>query len=142
MHFLKTNVWPVVAGFVVASIVMMLFEYVNSIFFPLPTDLDWSDAAAVRALTASLPWTAYILVLLGWIAGSFAGGYLTTCLSGESAYRVSFALGIVLTLAGIANIIMLGHPILFLILALPQFLIFSLLGHRLYLRNKRSIGAL
>ncbi len=74
MNFLKLKVWPVVAGFVVASIVMMAFEFTNSLFFPLPSDLDWMDTAAVQALTASLPWTAYILVLLGWIAGSFAGG--------------------------------------------------------------------
>ena len=140
MSFLKTKVWPVVAGFIIASLVMMLFEYVNSFFFPLPKDLDWGDAEAVRALTASLPWTAYILVLLGWIFGSFVGGYLTARISGEMRYSASLALGIILTLAGIANIMMIGHPLLFTILSIPQFLIFTYLGHRFVLHRHAQKG--
>ena len=129
MLFLKLKVWPVIAGFIAASIVMMAFEYTNSFFFPLPEDLDWANPEAVRALTASLPWTAYILVLLGWMAGSFTGGYVATYLSGKAQYRVALALGILLTLAGIWNVMLIGHSTLFNIIALPQFLIFSYLGH-------------
>ncbi len=135
MNFLKLKVWPVVAGFVVASIVMMAFEFTNSFFFPLPSDLDWTDTAAVQALTASLPWTAYIMVLLGWIAGSFAGGWVATRLSGDTQYRTALALGIILTLAGIANNMMIGHATLFNIIALPQFIIFTYLGHRFFCRS-------
>lgn len=134
MNFLKTRVWPVVAGFIVASIVMMAFEFTNSSFFPLPSDLDWSDTSAVQALTATLPWTAYILVLLGWMVGSFAGGWIATRLSRDTRYRTALALGILLTLAGIANTMMIGHAILFNLIALPQFLIFTYLGHRYFHR--------
>jgi len=130
MSFFKTRIWPVVAGFIAASIVMMVFEYANSFFYPLPQDLDWANPEAVRALTASLPWTAYILVLLGWMAGSFAGGYVATYISGETTYRVSRALGLILTLAGVWNIFLIGHPMLFNVIALPQFLIFAYVGHR------------
>ena len=136
MTFLKLKVWPVIAGFIVASIVMMAFEYTNSFFFPLPENLDWADPEAVRALTASLPWTAYILVLFGWMAGSFAGGFGTSYLSGETQYRVTLALGILLTLAGIWNVILIGHLMLFNIIAVPQFLIFTYLGHKYFLRTR------
>lgn len=136
MTFLKTKVWPVVAGFIVASIVMMAFEFTNSFFFPLPSDLDWMDTAAVQALTASLPWTAYILVLLGWMAGSFKGGWVASYLSGDRQYKTALALGIILTLAGIWNVMLLGHLLLFNIIALPQFLIFTYLGF-LYFRRSR-----
>jgi len=140
MSFLKTKLWPVVAGFLVASIVMMVFEYINSFLFPLPKDLDWMDPEAVRAVTASLPWTAYILVLLGWIAGSFKGGCVTAYLAGETKYRLTFVLGIILTLAGIWNVMLLGHDIVFDIIALPMFIIFTYLGHRylLYRHAKKS----
>ncbi len=139
MNFLKTKVWPVVAGFIVASIVMMAFEFTNSFFFPLPNDLDWMDTAAVQALTASLPWTAYILVILGWMAGSFAGGGVATRLSGDTRYRTALALGIILTLAGIWNVMLLGHPLLFSITSIPQFLIFTNLGHQYFLRSKKTV---
>ncbi len=137
MQFLKTKIWPVVAGFLAASAVMMAFEFTNSFFFPLPSDLDWTNPEAVRALTASLPWTAYILVLLGWVAGSFAGGNVATYFSGETRYCVTLALGILLTLVGIANNMMIGHHIVFNIIPLPQFLIFTYLGHLYYLHSKR-----
>lgn len=134
MSFLKTKAWPVFAGLVVASIVMMIFEFANSYLYPLPSDLDWMDTAAVQAFTASLPWTAYILVLLGWIVGSFKGGWVATRLSGDTQYRTAFALGIILTLAGIWNVILIGHPLFFSIISIPQFLIFTYLGY-LYFRR-------
>jgi hypothetical protein len=123
---------PVIAGFVVASLVMLVFEYANSILFPIPSDLDWRDPAAVRALTASLPWTAHILVIVGWMAGSFIGGWATSKLSREEAYRASFALGVILTLAGLYNVMLLGHPLAFSVIAVPMFIIFTYLGHRYY----------
>ena len=143
MSFLKTKVWPVFAGFVVASLVMMLFEYINSLFFPLPEGLDWRDPEAVKAVTASLPWTAYILVFLGWIVGSFKGGSAATYLSGDNQYKTAFALGILLTIAGIANVLMIGHSLLFSIVSLPMFLVFTYLGHRylLYRHVKKAAQA-
>ncbi len=138
MDFLKLKVWPVFAGFVVASIAMMIFEFANSYLYPLPSDLDWMDTAAVQAFTAALPWTAYILVLLGWMAGSFAGGWIATRLSGDRQYRKALALGVILTLAGIWNVMLIGHSLLFTVISLPQFLIFTYLGHRYYRNGKEK----
>jgi hypothetical protein len=139
VRFLKTKVWPIVAGFIVASIVMVFCEWINSFFFPVPKDIDWSDAKAVRALTSALPWNAYILVIAGYIIGSFKGGYVTTYLAGDKEYSTALVLGLILTLAGYANVLMLGHMVLFSVVALPQFLIFTYLGHRylIYAREKK-----
>ncbi|MFZ2555315.1 MAG: hypothetical protein WAZ27_02525 [Minisyncoccia bacterium] len=130
MSFLTTKVWPVVAGFLVASIVMMIFEYINSFLFPIPKDLDWKDPEAVRALTASLPWPAYILVLLGWSFGSFKGGWVTAWLSGERTFRLSLVLALILTLAGVWNVMLIGHDIVFTLLGLPALFFGTYLGYR------------
>lgn len=135
--FLQYTVWPVGAGLVVAFVVMMLFERVNSLFFPLPEGLDIYDTAAVQAFTASLPWTAYILVFLGWVVGAFKAGYVTTYLSGERTYRLSFLVGIILTILGIINNLMIGHDMFFNIIGLPMFLLFTYLGHRYRLGAKK-----
>ncbi|MEN9413105.1 MAG: hypothetical protein RLZZ342_192 [Candidatus Parcubacteria bacterium] len=132
MTILKQWVWPVVAGFVVASAVMMAFELTNSFFYPLPADLDWYDTAAVQALTKSLPWTAFILVILGWAVGSFCGGYITSRLAGETRFRVTAVLAILLVLAGIANVLMLGHPMVFTIIGLAVLAVFPYLGYLAY----------
>lgn len=132
--FLTKKLWPVLAGFIVAFTAMLLFEYVNSFFYPLPESLDLMNQAAVAAFTASLPWTAYILVFLGWVVGSFKGGFVTTYLSGEKSYRLSFVLGAILTILGIANNLAIGHDMLFNVIAIPMFVLFTYLGHRFSLK--------
>ncbi len=133
-NFLKLKAWPLVAGLLVASIVMLAFEFANSLLFPLPEGLDWTDQEAVRAVTAALPWTAYILVLLGWIAASFKAGCVTARLAHEERYHVTFVLGVILTVCGIANNIILGSSTIFFAISLPVFMVFTYLGHR-YIRN-------
>ena len=84
MIFLKTKVWPVVGGFIVASIIMLFFEWINHFIFAIPASVDTTDVSAVQAFTASLPWTAYILVFVGWAVGAFEGGCTTAWLSQDS----------------------------------------------------------
>jgi hypothetical protein len=128
MSFLKIKVWPVVAGFIVAAIIMTIFEYINSFFFPLPKGLDWNDAAAVKAVTASLPWTAYILVFLGWIIGAFEGGCTSAWLAGEKQLLATTILAILLVIAGIFDMMMLGFPPAFTVLGLCILAISPYLG--------------
>lgn len=129
MNRVKTKVWPVFAGLITAFIIMMIFEYINSYFFPLPDGLIISDSKAVQAFTATLPWTGYILVLIGWIIGSFKAGCVTTYLSRENTYKLSFVTGIILTLLGLINNLAIGSPTLFSVISLPVFIIFTYLGH-------------
>lgn len=138
-NFLKRKAWPVIAGLLTAFIVMMVFEFVNSLIFPLPEGLDIRNTEAVQAFTATLPWTAYILVLLGWIIGAFKAGVVTTFFSKETKYKLSFVTGVILTIAGVFNNIIIGHNMVFNILGIPLFILFTYLGHRslIKFRNRR-----
>ncbi|MES3031294.1 MAG: hypothetical protein V4697_02670 [Patescibacteria group bacterium] len=133
--FLKTKLWPVVAGLLTAFVVMMICEFINSIFYPLPTDLDIRNVEAVHAFTASLPWVAYILVFVGWVLGAFKAGCVTTYLSKESTYRLSLRVGIILTILGLLNNIAIGHDVFFTVIALPMFIVFTYLGH-IYMKKR------
>jgi MFS family permease len=124
---------PVVAGLLSGFAVMMVFEYINSFFYSLPEDLDWTNTEAVQAFTATLPATAYILVFLGWIVGSCIAGYVTSRLAQETTYRLAFGTGLVLVLIGLLNNLMLGHDILFNMVSLPLFMVGTYLGHRVHL---------
>jgi len=129
MNFLKTKVWPVVGGFVVAAIIMLFFEWINHFFFPKPAGLDVMDDAAVQAFTASLPWTAYILIFLGWAIGAFEGGCTTAWLSGEQKFRVTAALAVLLLLVGIFDMYTIGFPPVAFVIGLLILAIFPRLGH-------------
>ena len=141
MTFLKQWVWPVLAGFLVASIIMLIFEWINHFIFPLPASLEQNDTAAVQAFTASLPWTAYILVFLGWAVGAFEGGCTAAWLAGEKQLPVTTILAVLLVLAGIFDMMMLGFPPVSTLLGLCILAIFPYLGrHALntFERKKRE----
>jgi hypothetical protein len=133
-NFLKLKVWPVIAGLLTAFIIMTLFEYINSFIFPLPVGTNINDIYQLHAFTASLPWTAYILVLLGWIAAAFKAGCVVTYLSKESTYKLSLLTGAILTLFGLFNNLVIGHDMIFNVIALPMFIVFTYLGHK-YVRK-------
>jgi hypothetical protein len=127
MNILKRWVWPVVAGFLVASVIMVIFEYINSFFFPVPENGFSMSIEELHALTASLPWTAYILVFLGWAFGAFEGGCTAAWLAGENQFRATAVLAVLLVIAGIADMVMIGFPPIamalgLLILAVSPFL--------------------
>ena len=110
------NVASVILGFIVASVVMMLVEMLNGhVLYP-----ELSKAAraatnpeAVRALMASVPTGAMVVVLLGWLLGGVAGGWVTGRIAAAAGLRHALILGVLLTLAGIANNLMLPPPLWF-----------------------------
>ena len=116
MSFLKRWVGPVVAGFVVASIIMLIFEWINHYLFPIPGGMDTMNTAAVQAFTASLPWTAYILVFLGWAVGAFEGGCTTAWLGKENQIPLTTILAVLLVLAGIFDMVTIGFPMIAMVL--------------------------
>ncbi|MBV9159614.1 MAG: hypothetical protein JO019_03405 [Candidatus Kaiserbacteria bacterium] len=124
------KVGAVVAGFVVATVIMLIFEWINHWLFPKPASLDVMNAAAVQAFTASLPWTAYILVFLGWAVGAFEGACTTSWLAREKVFRSSAVLAAILMLAGIFDMWMLGFPPVFTLIGLVFLAVFPYLGHR------------
>jgi hypothetical protein len=135
-RFLKNSIWPILAGLVSALLIMMIFEFVNAFVYPIPKNLDMSDTRALQAFTATLPWTAFILVFIGWVVGSFVSGFVVTLISKEKTYALSLVVGIILTIFGIFNNLLIGHSFLFNVFALPMFILFTYIGHRYYWRRK------
>ncbi len=127
----------VVAGFVVASVVMMIVEFVNGhLLYP-----DLGNAAAghadredLRALLAAAPVGAFLVVLVGWILGGFAGGFVAARLAGRSPSGHGLALGVLLTLAGVANNLMFPPPLWFWIAGLVALVPAACAGARLVRR--------
>jgi len=110
MNILKHWVWPIASGFIVASIIMLIFEWINHFIFPKPVDLDLNNAADLQAFTASLPWTAYILVFAGWAVGAFEGGCTTAWLAKNKQIPAVTVLAVLLVIAGIADMVKIGFP--------------------------------
>ena len=105
------SVLAVIAGVIVASIVMMGVEFINGhhIYPELGhAALGLTDPEQIRAVLATAPTGAFLVVLVGWILGSLAGGFVAAKLG--KTLRAAVITGVLLTLLGIANNLMLPPP--------------------------------
>jgi hypothetical protein len=87
----------VLLGFIVASIVMMIVESINGRF--LHPDLAKAaegikDREAMRALLASAPVTAFLVVLVGWFLGGISGGWVAVRVAERSSLRAGLVVGV------------------------------------------------
>ena len=79
------SIGAVVAGFVAASIVMMIVETLNGrVFYPgrAKAAEGVTDREVIRAIFANAPIGALLVVIVGWILGGLAGGELVVIQGG------------------------------------------------------------
>ena len=98
----------VVVGVVVAWLTIMLAEFASAPLHPVPAGLDMRDPESVAAFVATLPASALLLVLSGWVLGGLVGGYVAASISRKP--RAALTVGIVIVLGVIANAVMIPHP--------------------------------
>ena len=132
------SIYAVIVGFVAASVVMMLVEWINGhVLYPELGKMAQgvTDREAIRALMASAPVGAFLVVLFGWVLGSLVGGFLAAWIGSNAPVAHALVLGGLLTLAGIANNLMIPPPMWFWILSLVVFLPAAHAGARLVPRK-------
>jgi hypothetical protein len=132
------SILALIAGIVAASAVMMIVETVNGrLLYPeLGKRAEGvTDRQEIQAILASAPVGALVVVLIGWALGSLAGGFLATLISRKPPGGHALVLGALLTLAGIANNLMLPPPFWFWIATFAVFLPATYVGARLVPRR-------
>ncbi len=134
MRSMFRSVIAVVAGFVVASAVMMAVESVNGRYlYPELGKLAQgvTDREVIRNILAGAPLGAFIVVIFGWVLGSLAGGYVAAWIARRTPAGHALVLGGILTLAGIANNLMIPPPLWFWIAGLVLLIPAAYAGARL-----------
>jgi hypothetical protein len=80
---------------------------------------------------ATAPIGALLVVIAGWILGGMAGGWVTARLAAKATMGHGMILGALLTLAGVANNLMIPPPVWFWIVSLVVLMPATYLGARL-----------
>ena len=127
------KILAVVVAMIVAIAIMMVVEMANSMVIMPPSDDVMKDAAKLREFMANGPVKAYVIVLIGYVLASFAGGFIVTKMSRRESPGLTLPIivGVLLELGMLANILMLpGQPIWFVVAGFLTFIPLSLLGHR------------
>ena len=131
----------VIVGFVVASLVMMVVEFINghALYPGLGKAAEGvMDREVLRALLAGAPIGAMLVVIAGWILGGLTGGWVASKVAPRTAMRSGLILGVLLTLSGIANNLMIPPPAWFWVASLIVLIPASYTGARLGARSTRA----
>jgi hypothetical protein len=135
---MKRNILSVVVGLSIAIITFLIAETINASLHPIPTNLDFNDSIAVKKFYENQPVSLWLLVLLGWIVGSFLCGLLIKTISKKESRKLPIVAGIILTLSAVANFFSLPHPTWFIVVSLIVFLPSTLFGHKIFKINENG----
>ncbi len=129
---MKRNILSVVVGLATAIITFLIAETINASLHPTPTNLDFKNSIAVKAFYQNQPLSLWLLVLAGWVVGSFLCGLIIKWISKNDNKKLPIIAGCILTLSAVANFFSLPHPTWFIVVGLIVFIPSTLIGYKLY----------
>ena len=125
------TVLGVVAGLAAMFVVIMLVEFAGAQWFPPPEGVDMRDPEVLASAMAQMPIAALALVVVAWVLGAFAGGWVAAKVS-VAHPRVA---AVVVALAVVAGVVMMvlsfPHPLWMTVLGLVLPVPAALAGARL-----------
>ncbi len=130
------SILAIAAGLITAFVVIFVIEAIGHVFYPPPPDADMRNQETVKNLMENAPAGSLIIVLVGWALGSFVGGVVSSHIASGNKVIHSIIVGALLMVSGIANMIMLPHPLWMWIFGLMIFIPFAYLGNRFLNKNK------
>ena len=101
----------VIVGFVVAAVSVQVAEMISHRLYPFPPGTDMHDMEAIKNFVSTLPLTALLLVLGGWLFGTLIGTFVAAKI-GRSRVP-AYILGVILLCAGIGNSFVIPQPVWF-----------------------------
>jgi hypothetical protein len=101
----------VIVGLAAAFAIVSAAEMLVHRMYPPPPGTNMEDMAAVKQYIATLPLTAMLLVLTGWMVGTFFGAAFAAKLAQHPI--AAYVVGALLLCAGVANSIMIPQPVWF-----------------------------
>ena len=118
------NILPVLAGVVGGMILIFVGELAIHALYP-----SMDNVAGLETGMASIPATAFILIILNYAACSFLAGIISTMVSRRVANLPALVVGIVLSIAGIYNALNVPQPAWVSVTSVLMFLPFAYLGY-------------
>lgn len=118
----------IAAGILVAFAVVFGIEMAGMRIYPPPEGMDPMNPESVRQYIGQIPVGAFVAVLVSWVAGAFAGAWVTARVTRHSTLRPALAVGGLFVAASIYNLVTIPHPVWFTAVALVLLPIAAWLG--------------
>ena len=116
MHPVIRSSLAVVAGVVVAVMLVGLIEEATHAIWPFPDYAALNDPEQARELMENIPLGALLVVFAAWTCGAFGGAMVAALIARRRAMFHAGLVGAVVLAAALANLAMLPHPVWFAVL--------------------------
>ena len=132
------TVLGIIAGVLLAFAVLIGLEMAGHAAMPAPAGLDPTDPEDLKQMVAAAPLAAKAWVVFGWFVATLAGGWLARRLSGKG--WAGWVIAGLILLGGIANIMMIPHPLWMQIAAVAAPLLAGAIVMRLPFGGSASVS--
>jgi len=129
----------IVAGVVLAFVLLMGLEMAGHAAMPPPAGLDPTNPDDLRQMVAAAPLAAKVWVVFGWFAAAVAGGWLARRIT--RAAWAGWVIAGLIAVGGLANIAMIPHPLWMQIAAVAAPLLAGWVVTRLPVRGAAAPAA-
>jgi hypothetical protein len=132
------NIFAVIVGLVVGSVLNFALVQLNLSLFPLPDGVDLTDPESIGAAIRDMPGTAWILVFAAHLGQAFVGGWVAARLGASRPVLLALIVGALTLAGGIWNALSLSLPA-WTWIEMPFYLLVAWLAGRI--EEKRRAGA-
>jgi hypothetical protein len=98
------------AGVVVAVLIVTLMDTVAGSIYPLPAGIDRGNPESMRQAVAGLPIGAFLVLLAGWVLAAAAGSYVAARLATHARAIHGLIVALFVLVATVANLAAIPHP--------------------------------
>ena len=99
------------AGVVVAVIVVSIGDAVAGSIYSLPAGVDRSNPESMRQAVAGLPTAAFMLLLAGWVLAAAGGSYVAARTANHARPIHGLIVAVFVLVATVSNLAAIPHPI-------------------------------
>jgi hypothetical protein len=122
------RVRAVIAGMLAAFAPVASAEAIAHNIYPPPPGMNSQNMTQVKAYIATLPLSAMLVVLIGWLVATFVATWLAARIAGTPI--PAYIVGALLLCAGIANAFMIPQPVWFSIASIVIYIGATWVGAR------------
>lgn len=105
------KILSVVIGLLSAFVVVMIFDYISHLMYPVPEGVDMNNPEVIKDVMKNLPAPSFIIMVFGWMIASAVGAYVCSIISKERHYVLMMVFAVCFMITTVANLIMIPHPI-------------------------------
>ena len=120
------RIGAVLLGNVIAVAIVQIVELGVHVISPPPPGMSMRNMETIKAYVAALPTSALLLVLAGWLIGTFLGAW-TAAKVGRTPVT-AYVVGAILFILGVYNAIVFPQPIWYSIVLSVIYIAATLIG--------------